>query len=296
MLFNFFKNLFAFKPEARIESAAAAEHSNDCGSGQPYSKAFVTFADSRYQHALTRIRAQAESFDLFSKIVTVSEDALDEEFRIRFQDKLKSDVQGFGFWCWKPQLILQTLNELKDGDIILYADAGCHLNVNGKAIMLEYFSMAETAPHGIVGFQLKEPDPRLNYDGRRLFDYLERHWIKGDLVDYFGVRDNPKILDTQTIAATSFLIRKCDQSMDFMNTWMKIIREDFSLLDDSPSSSRDPEGFVQHRFDQSIFSVLCKLRQIQTLSYYDLVYPTKTAPVPDLEALREFPILKMRDY
>jgi len=35
--------------------------------------------------------------------------------------------RGSGLWCWKPWIILDLMNKLPDGEIIVYADAGVEL-------------------------------------------------------------------------------------------------------------------------------------------------------------------------
>ncbi|WP_199104594.1 hypothetical protein, partial [Aquitalea sp. ASV11] len=94
-------------------------------------KIFLSFADKRMKKSLTRIKSQAEEMGIYDEIIITTEDDLDANFKENFKEKLKYNIRGFGYWCWKPQIILQTLNKMKDGDILQYTDAGCHLNPSG---------------------------------------------------------------------------------------------------------------------------------------------------------------------
>ena len=37
-----------------------------------------------------------------------------------------------GFWLWKPFIIKKTMENMNDGDVLLYLDCGCELDNNKK--------------------------------------------------------------------------------------------------------------------------------------------------------------------
>jgi len=78
--------------------------------------------------AAARVERQAENMGLFDDFKPYDETMLDSDFRSRFESKLRDDIRGFGYWCWKPQVALQALAQMQDGDVLIYVDAGCHLN------------------------------------------------------------------------------------------------------------------------------------------------------------------------
>lgn len=47
--------------------------------------------------------------------------------------------------------------------------------------------------------------------------------------------------------------------------WLHVFYDHLHLADNTPSASPNLPGFVENRYDQSIFSILCKLRGITTL-------------------------------
>ena len=258
-------------------------------------KIFLTFADKRLQRSLDRIANQAETMGCYDTIITATEYDLDEGFRTRFADKLRPEVRGFGYWSWKPQIILQTMATVAEGDIIQYTDAGCHLNPAGKERLDYYFERAGAAQIGILAFQARAPEHPLAHDGRKLFDLPEYKWTKGDLLDHLVIRDNHNILNSPTIGAGVMFIRNGEQAKNIIQIWQKTIEHDFHLIDDSPSKSPNFEGFIEHRHDQSIFSILCKLNDIDTLSGYEFYYPRKKSLRPDWSMLSDFPIHARRD-
>jgi hypothetical protein len=238
-------------------------------------KYFLTFASSDLKKSLNRIKNQADFLNFYDYVITYTEKELDSNFHSLFKENLKFGTRGFGYWCWKPQIILQVLENMNDGDILQYSDVGCHLNIKGIERLSQYFELAKKTEKGILAFQNKLPEYPLEYDGRRMLNYLDYQWIKGDLIDHFNIRDKKDILNTVTIGATVIFIRKCEKSIELINKWLDVIKYDFKLIDDSSSKNPNMEGFQAHRHDQAIFSILCKLEDIKTLSAYEYYYPSK---------------------
>jgi hypothetical protein len=265
-------------------------------------KYLITFADTRYINTFERFVSQAKEFDVYDKIITYTENDLDLKFKRKVGQWLKGKgTKGYGYWCWKPQIILQTLSMMQEGDLLQYTDAGCHLNVNGRERLLEYFSMAEKSSKGILIFENKPPEHPLDYDDRPLFEWNESMWCKGDLIDHFGVRDRPDILQSPVRGAGIIFLRKNNFVEKFISDWRNVIYSDFNLINDSPSRSPNTSDFRDHRHDQSIFSILSKLEGVSdTVSAYEYYYPANYTPgahkfSADWESLEKFPIHVRRD-
>lgn len=257
-------------------------------------RSFLTFASTNMSASLLRVHNQAIAMGAYDSIMLTNERNLDYEFREQFSKYLKPEVRGFGYWSWKAQIILQTLRQMNEGELLQYTDAGCHLNPKGRKKLDEYFQRAQDGETGILAFQAIPP---AFHDNKvRLLDLKESKWCKGDLCDALEVRSNPSIMETQTIGAGIIFIRKCDRSMELIENWLNVYKRNFSLIDDSKSQSPNPQGFVEHRHDQSIFSILAKLNGVDTVSAYEYWYPDgKTPPGPDWEILAEYPIHAKRD-
>ncbi|MCM0718135.1 glycosyltransferase family 10 [Parabacteroides sp. W1-Q-101] len=203
-----------------------------------------SFGDSRYEASRERLQEQAEDFDLFDAIHLYNEFDLPASFREDFKDQLQADVRGFGYWVWKPQVILDTLSKMDDGDVLLYVDMGCHLNSRGREKLLEYWQEVKQNDSGF----LVSPMEAIR---------KECYWTKGDLLDYFQVRGTETASSPQYQAGVIF-VRKEAGTIGLIQRWLKLYYECFHLLDDSPSRSPDEAGFVEHRHDQSALSLLLK--------------------------------------
>ena len=56
--------------------------------------------------------------------------------------------------------------------------------------------------------------------------------------------------------ATIFIIKKCPHSVELVEKWYDIMSNHYHLIDDSPSFLPNDHSFVEHRHDQSVFSLL----------------------------------------
>lgn len=189
----------------------------------------------------------------------------DEKFNKLLHSKLKYD-RGFGYWCWKPFIISKMLNKMNEGDILMYVDIGCQWRANGAKKLLEYFDY--TIKNGMLCGELP---------------FQEKHWTKADLFHYFGIQTSSEIsanndstlqddthkmiIETGQRPATLLFMINNAKNREFVAKWLQVFYDDFSLADDTPSKIPNFEGFKDHRHDQSMFSLLSKLYQVQALDF-----------------------------
>lgn len=225
---------------------------------------FVTFGDSRLEEARERIRRQAEEMGVFGDRIRIfDERGLDADFCERMREHLIPGSRGFGYWCWKPQVILQVLNEMPEGDVLLYADIGCHLNPKGLNRLEEYRQYAIT--NGVVAFQARALGEMAKTDLSQHF-LPERQWTKMDAMRLYGVDSESEDINSGQIGATVIVVCNNSFARRTIEEWRQCYFEHFELVDDSPSRLQNALDFVENRHDQSIFSVICKKNGVFTLS------------------------------
>jgi hypothetical protein len=207
----------------------------------------VTFADSNFKNPRERITQQAKGLNFFTNIYSFDEGDLDKNFFNRHKNFIESNKRGYGYWIWKPQVVKQVLAQVPDGSIIIYADAGCAFSDESELNDL----ISKIDDKGFLGFQFKDDNDYHN----------ETKFNKKDCID----RVFPNMSgDTPQIIATTFIIKKNKFTCSFIDTWLKYC-EEYHLVDDSESVLKNADSFVEHRHDQSIFSLLCKIHGLKTL-------------------------------
>lgn len=241
---------------------------------------FISFADRRMRKSLQRICRQAEEMQVFDEIEVFDEKTLMPDLSA-WSDKLLIGSRGLGYYCWKSYLIRRELNKLAPDDILVYLDAGCHLNKRGRKRFEEYLRMLRTDPLGVKLTVVDEI-----HDGEPI---VERKYTKGDVFAYFRCENRADITDTYQLAATHVYCRHCPEALELLKAWEDAWKTHFSLIDDTPSQSPNLSGFVTHRHDQSILSVLFKLRGGTPLPRYECYSPG------DWSELVDCPVLDLRD-
>lgn len=265
------------------------------GKNKQNKKILISFADSRLFRSARRLERQAEMMETFDSVKIFSEHELGEDFKESVDPLLSSSSPGFGFWVWKPQIILQSLNALEEDDIVLYVDVGCHLNPGGKSRLADYFQMVTESTAGILAFQAKPPKDQPKWDGRWLPTFPDAQWTKGDLLDFFDVRGRLDIIETPTVGAGILLVRKCQAATRIISSWLELMVQNPSLIDDSISKSPNHPWFVAHRHDQSVFSIIAKQNEVPLLSAFEYWYPSAHSKKPDWASLSNTPIHARRD-
>lgn len=221
----------------------------------------VSFADEANGGALARLREQADRLGCYDDVRCFSPADLDAEFRGEFASRLARSMRGYGYFVWKPQIVLQALRDIDDGDVVHYVDAGCHLNARAAVRLREYVELCVQSGLGVLGFSnLHTESSEVPARRTRLPSLPTSAWTKGDLLDHFGVRADPAITGAEQIVATTFFVQKRSETVRLVEEWLNVFRTDFSLADDSPSESPNLPGFIENRHDQSIFSLLCLTR------------------------------------
>jgi len=207
---------------------------------------FVTFADSSLKLTLQRIKAEAQRMNLFDGIFTYDETLLDDEFRNRNRQWFVQHRRGYGLWIWKPQVILQTLRQIPDNAVIVYADAGCTLNSEASERLKQYVRMVKQHPsHRLI--------------------FHSRFWREDQFTTEYVLQTmnftGPAERGSRQCYATSFLLQKTDDNIELINKWSLLMQEDKRMVEGGQHLRQCYAGFKDHRHDQSILSILMKQSQ-----------------------------------
>jgi len=218
------------------------------------SKHFITFGGGRqhFYDAVKRLSSQAESLQVFDSVTGYLDEDLknDEEFWNKHSTFVQENPRGYGYWLWKSYLIKKKMADLKDGDILLYLDCGCELDIRKKDKIQLFFELVKQDK--IIGTKVQ----------------IEKVWNKMDLILKLDMFD-PRYLETPQHQAGAILFLVCNETRNLVNMWYELSCN-YHNIDDTPSINLNMDCFHEHRHDQSVFSLLTKKFNIysqQSLSY-----------------------------
>lgn len=202
---------------------------------------FITFGApmQKYQPMVNRICNEAKQSCLFDLVFGFTDQHLDEHFWNTHGAFIAENPTGFGYWIWKPYVILQSMKETKYNDVIIYADAGCTINARAEKRFSEYISILQSMDDscGIITFQMEM--------------LPEKKYTKSTLLDYMNVSREDR--ESGQCHSTILLMKKNEHTMNVLTKWYTIACQ-YHILKDNPVT----ENGVQHRHDQSILSILNK--------------------------------------
>lgn len=156
---------------------------------------------------------------------------------------IEDNPKGYGYWIWKPYLINKVFNTLEDGDILLYLDAGCEIDKSCASEMPKYFNLVKS--YNIIATSTHRP---------------ECLWTKFDL---FYELDALNYAGSPQVQAGAIMFYVGEVTRNLVLNWYQIACDtNYHWIDNTPSVLPNFPNFEEHRHDQSIFSLLCKIYKI----------------------------------
>lgn len=217
----------------------------------------VSLGDAKFKLAEDRIRTQIDGFAPFFDLIVVNNSNL-ATFAPRTVENychlLRNDVPGYGFWIWKAEICFEMLKicEISGYEGLIYLDVGCDLYsscISKKVLKL------------LLGLAKKREAIIFTSGGTDL-QYSKRYLAQ-------EIKAEMSHLKSKQIAATWFIITPTN-SQSLIAEWMDLCLSNESLLNlDHVEPTVNLDGFVAHRSDQSVFSLITKRRRIKPIPLLD---------------------------
>jgi hypothetical protein len=164
---------------------------------------------------------------------------------------IAQNERGFGLWFWKAEIILDTFKRKPEIEGVLYIDAGCELNINhiSKIKLMEYLELANEK-NGLA-FELP---------------FKEIEWT----VPFVVQEIYPALTDIEfQIAGGILFFPNSPKSLQILQDWsINNSKKEFSFLRGKPSDNSVHElnsRVIEHRYDQSIISLIWKRNNLFTI-------------------------------
>jgi len=232
---------------------------------------FISYGDEKYNIAKQRIYNEAKNTGWFNSINCYGKEDLTNDFVKEFE-KILSLNRGGGYWIWKFDIILNKLQEINNGDFLIYADSGCSINLHGKNRFNEYIEMIKHNKLKILSFQLNHP---------------ERRYTTKEIFAAFNVPENHIIETSNQLVGGIIIMQKCDAVINIFKGCLDKIRINPLLITDHYNINQRIY-FKDNRHDQSILSVARKI-------HGTIIIPDETWDENfDSKHIKTFPFLATR--
>lgn len=206
---------------------------------------FLTFANTSYMKP-TRILEEIEPF-MFDSVRALTEHDI-PEFIEKHKQFFDENQRGFGCWLWKPRIILDRLLDMEDNELLVYCDAGMHMNSKGIPRYCEYLELANSPNTHILAFSANPA-------------YLAHHWIKADAIyEYFPEFWNQKY---RYRYAGVMILKKTAKTIELITDWLGLC-ENYDLLTTKTSINPEHREFYMHDYDNALFNLCLAKHNITT--------------------------------
>ena len=193
----------------------------------------ITFTDENMTISANKLAESAKHFDADDVAIYQPAD-LDAHFKATTLLPMLEGSRGYGWWVWKPYIILGHLMvACKPGDILIYSDAGQEIVQPLQPII---DSMDEDMMFFTNGFQ-------------------HSHWCKLETATAINGEIEMPPYDSYKQIQASFIFFKVTQKViDFVKEWYAYSIMP-GMIDNVPRGTQFPE-FAEHRHDQAILTCL----------------------------------------
>lgn len=199
--------------------------------------AVVNYADEKYRETQLYCSSTAYKRGKADKVFEYSPQSIDSKFKEQYSHILNAK-RGGGYWIWKPYIIKDALSRISNGDYLFYCDSGSYF-INSIRSLIRTMERDHTE---IMTFQVP---------------LIEKQWTKKELLDYFSLSLDSKEANSCQRIATYMVLKKSKNTVAFIDEYLKVCCDSENITDKLVRDYQDIE-FIDHRHDQSVFSLLCK--------------------------------------
>ena len=234
---------------------------------------FVTYGDGSkgWRDAKKRITYEANLSGEFDYVFGLDDKWLkswnNDIYRAIRQIQGLHGRRGHGYWVWKSSVLVWA-DLLFPNHQIVYVDAGSRFNFSSHSMEAELGEWLKNATRrGGLAWQIRA--------------FKEKYWTKRELVDF--LKPSPEILNSGQVQSGFIVLPPSKERRDFLQHWRDISQSsNLFFLTDEIREAQIP-GFVEHRHDQSIFSLLWKMYE---LPYFENLTDPKASPYSPILASR----------
>lgn len=203
----------------------------------------ISYASRHHIDRYQPITNQGNNCGLFNDFKCYREEDIENSFKEKYSEVWNDSTRGGGWWIWKAKIIYEKLKMINNNDILVYLDGGCSINITQQSTnrFNDYIKMINDSPFGLLRFELT---------------HLEHKYTNKHTINYFSKKfnvDMEKHININQMVGGIILMKKTDFSIKFFEKILEILDDDPFLFNDKYSINE------QHRHDQSIMSLLCKV-------------------------------------
>ena len=192
----------------------------------------VNFATKEFRQAQKLNSFTGKYIGGFNKVFNYNENNLNVKFNPHHLRR-----KGFANYFWKSIIINKALERIEEEEYLFYSDSGSIFLKNINPLVND---LKKSGKH-IMAFKLP---------------LLEKQWTKKYTINKIS-KNHFEDSESNQFLAGFILIRKSKVSVKFFKKFQEYCANNKLLFDDNFNNNENND-FIEHRHDQSIFSLMCK--------------------------------------
>lgn len=209
----------------------------------------VSFATPKWYHSQNLLCDSAKKHGV-SGYIKYTDSSRNWEFNNKYKD-IYTETRGYGFWQWKPKIVLDAMEKVNDGDVILYVDSG-NIIINDLGYVINRCVEKE-----IVLFDNRDG----NYAGET---HRNGTWTKRDCFVLMNC-DDDVYYNAPQVDASYQIFKKTPRVIEFLKEYDSYCSNE-NIISDLPNITQpNLPQFKDHRHDQSILSLMAVKHNIELL-------------------------------
>ncbi|WP_316747198.1 hypothetical protein [Pedobacter gandavensis] len=197
----------------------------------------ISYGDKGYELRSGYFKALAVASSFFDKVTIFRYEDFDIEFEKEFHKALQLTLGG-GV-VWRPYFIKRALQDMEDGDILVYGDPDFQINKLGRERFDQYLDQLNQSETGVLGFQHSD----LKYTKREVFDYFNAVSAR----------------ETGQLISNVIFLKKCNHSVQIVDFWNDTLSQMLTLPEEEQDPANEPKDFMGQRQSQGIWTMLLKI-------------------------------------
>jgi hypothetical protein len=224
---------------------------------------FGTFGSTPlYSTALARIKKEAEASGLFQTVDIYTQANL--QSLKQHEGFIKKNPRGYGYWIYKPLVLLDMMSRYPENDIVVYADAGC--SIRATPLWNEWIQGIHAHPTHRITVIHDAYNPEYTWTKADLYTYL-------DIPMESSIELNGQPTVVQSLGGIQAMMNTAENRTLITEWYTTMVADNYCYLTDSKSRIPNHPTFKAHRHDQSIISLLMKKRGAYAVAENKVIAP-----------------------
>ena len=230
---------------------------------------FVTYASSVYKKNIFWNKLFVRLFIRPDKILFYTDVDLKASNIYKENRDVFDAARGGGYWAWKPWVILKAIESADEGDVVIYQDCG-------KGLKYKNFRK----PVNVIAYALNNdamPGVLVPIHGK------SNNWTHHKCFELMGCCEE-KYYNTPMVEASISAWSVNARSRGFIEEWLSYCLNAEVVGDLPVDKSRLNDGFLNHRYDQSVLTNLVIKRDLHPVRLsFDDMHLSKSISLVDLD-------------